>query len=499
MNLDKNEKQESEIKNNIDEKITLTSKPEEKEIEKSKFQNPEINKSYSLISLDLLFQIIVAIITCLSTFLDGYLLIFIGYNSTLLNQEWKVSPSLISLLEIMFHFNGALGGIISIPTCHFGNQIGMNFNIIFAVLSLPIILLLYNTKSYFCYLFCICYICLANGHLYNIGTNLIINKFSIYSRGSIFALIYFFNQFGKCFFSYLIYKYMESGIKIILYTIIPIIVVFLLQVIANLIMIILYFEKSKISIKREKISHMNYIGKYYSLQLYNYVRFTKDKNENFELYNWLLKCIIDLFIESPKLHEIILVIFNFTLGIQFYGMVTVFPLLKKPIPTIITNEIFFSKIFHTALLGTFTLIFVLYTLNAKICFSIACLINLILNLSIMFNWFDTYWIIHFFRFVWNVSYVMCNLYCAEATLKKNRGTNTSFLYMIFKISCIIDILIVDKMVQMSLFFPIAIDIFTLLFDVVLITKLKVETYFKTCKEIDMIIFAKIHEDEAKNN
>ena len=95
MNLDKNEKQESEIKNNIDEKITLTSKPEEKEIEKSKFQNPEINKSYSLISLDLLFQIIVAIITCLSTFLDGYLLIFIGYNSTLLNQEWKVSPSLI--------------------------------------------------------------------------------------------------------------------------------------------------------------------------------------------------------------------------------------------------------------------------------------------------------------------------------------------------------------------------------------------------------------------
>jgi hypothetical protein len=292
---------------------------------------------------------------------------------------------------------------------------------------------------------------------------------------------------------------MESGIKIILYTIIPIIVVFLLQVIANLIMIILYFEKSKISIKREKISHMNYIGKYYSLQLYNYVRFTKDKNENFELYNWLLKCIIDLFIESPKLHEIILVIFNFTLGIQFYGMVTVFPLLKKPIPTIITNEIFFSKIFHTALLGTFTLIFVLYTLNAKICFSIACLISLILNLSIMFNWFDTYWIIHFFRFVWNVSYVMCNLYCAEATLKKNRGTNTSFLYMIFKISCIIDILIVDKMVQMSLFFPIAIDIFTLLFDVVLITKLKVETYFKTCKEIDMIIFAKIHEDESKNN
>ena len=94
MKLDKNEKSQEE-KNNIDENESLTFKSENSEIEKSKFQNPEINKSYSLISLDLLFQIIVAIITCLSTFLDGYLLIFIGYNSTLLNQEWKVSPSLI--------------------------------------------------------------------------------------------------------------------------------------------------------------------------------------------------------------------------------------------------------------------------------------------------------------------------------------------------------------------------------------------------------------------
>ena len=117
----------------------------------------------------------------------------------------------------------------------------------------------------------------------------------------------------------------------------------------------------------------------------------------------------------------------------------------------------------------------------------------------MFNWFDSYWIIHFFRFVWNVSYVMCNLYCAEATLNKNRGTNTSFLYMIFKVSCIIDILIVDKMVELSLFFPIALDVFTLLFDLVLISKLKVETYFKNCQEIDMIIKANINETENKDN
>ena len=498
MKLDKNEKSQQE-ENNLDENISLKLKPKNSEIEKSKIENPKVNYSYSITSLNFLFQITVAIITCLSTFLDGYLLIFIGYNSTLLNQEWKVSPSLISLLEIMFHSNGALGGILSIPTCHFGNQIGMNFNLIFAISSIPITLLLYNTKSYSCYLFCISYICLSNGHLYNIGTNLIINKFSIYSRGSIFALIYFFNQFGKCFFSYLIYKYMESGILIVSYTIIPIFILFILQVIINLIMIMLYYEKAKSSIKKEKIIHMKYTGNYYSLQLYHYIRFSKNKNEKFEIYNWLIKCIIDLFIESPELHEIILVIINFTLGIQFYGMVTVFPLLKKPIPTIITNEIFFSKIFHTGLLGTFTLIFVLYTLNAKICLSIACLINLILNLSIMFNWFDSYWIIHFFRFVWNVSYVMCNLYCAEATLNKNRGTNTSFLYMIFKISCIIDILIVDKMVEMSLFFPIALDVFTLLFDIVLISKLKVETYFKNCQEIDMVIMANIHEGGNKNN
>jgi hypothetical protein len=55
------------------------------------------------------------------------------------------------------------------------------------------------------------------------------------------------------------------------------------------------------------------------------------------------------------------------------------------------------------------------------------------------------------------------------------------------------------MIEMSFFFPIALDVFTLLFDIVLISKLKVETYFKNCKEIDMIIMAKINEDCNKDN
>ena len=102
----------------------------------------------------------------------------------------------------------------------------------------------------------------------------------------------------------------------------------------------------------------------------------------------------------------------------------------------------------------------------------------------MFDWFDSYWMIHLFRFVWNVSYVMNNIYCAEAILKKNRGTNTSFLYTMFKLSCVVEIVIVNRIIEISLFLPIAINIFLLLFNIVVVNKLQVDTYMKSCQEID---------------
>ena len=419
-------------------------------------------------------QLCVASLTCLSTCLDGYLLIFIGYNNSILNRKWNLSATHMLLLEIIYHFTSALGGILSIPTCYFSNQIGMNFNFIFALSTIPSIFILFHTDSYITYIISISHICLSNGHLYNIGTNLIINKFSTHKRGSIFALIYFFNQFGKLIFSIFIFNYsavLQSGN--ITLTIHPILFIMFIQIIINMFLLNTYNGAS---------TSYNVLSRIYNT--FVQLKFTKNKTDTFDLYRYLIQPICNIFIESPTMHVVLLVVINVSLGIQFFAMVNVFPLLKKPIPAFLTNEIFFSKITHTILLGVFTLVFIVYSLNAKACLLVAFVVNLILNLSIMFDWFNSYWIIHLFRFVWNISYVMNSLYCAEAILKKNRGTNTSFLYMMFKVSCVCEILTVNRVIMVSLFLPIAINVFVLLFDVVVVRKLKVETFMKTCKEID---------------
>ena len=479
--------------NNYNEEI-IKLKEEDKLINNNNFKNNnnivnlKLNKKINYISTwnYFWFKFCVAFITCLSTTLDGYLLILIGYNKTILNKEWNLNENYLIFLEIFFHINGALGGIFSIPTCHYSNRIGLNYNFYLSLLTIPFLILLFYYDNYFIFLISTGIICFTNGHLYNIGTNLIINKFSPNSRGSIFALIFFCNQFGKLLFSYFIYKYNDIiQIGIINVTLVPIILLFLLEIFVNFSMIILYYERDKYYNLIQKEKDENYL--IYIFQIFKKINFYKKKKDPFSMYDYLFKDIENIFMESPELHEIIMDVINFSLGVQFYGMINVFPLLKKPVPTLIKDEIFFSKVFHTILLGIFTLIFVTYTLNAMICLYITFVINLILNLSIIFNWFDSYWIIHLFRLIWNISYVMSNIYCAEAILKKNRGTNTSFLYLIFKFSCIFQMIFVDKIIEKSLFLPIALNIFTLLFDIIIISKLKINTYLVNTKDIDIQI------------
>lgn len=436
-------------------------------------------KGFDIQSNKFYMQITIATLTCLSTCLDGYLLIFIGYNNTILNKKWGLSSSYLLLIEIVYHLSSALGGIASIPTCHFGNKIGMNYNLILSVSAIVSTFCLYKTESYFKYLLTIGFICFCNGHLYNIGTNLIINKFSITQRGGIFALIYFFNQIGKLLFSVFIWKYnsllVQGKIQI---TILPILALLLLQFVFNHRLIELY---------RQKFRHtkMNLIESINAKKgwLMSDLQFRKN-NEAFNLNKWLFEHIVQIFTQSPDSHGVFMVIVNMSLGIQFFAMVNVFPLLKKPIPAFLTNEIFFSKITHTILLGIFTVFAITYCINAKNWLFYALIVNLVLNLSIMFDWFNSYWTTHLFRYVWNVSYVMNNIYCAEAILKKNRGTNTSFLYLMFKISCILEILFVNKIILFSVFLPIAINVFILLFDIVVVTKFEVETYLISVDQID---------------
>ena len=428
-----------------------------------------------------LFKICISILLCISTCLDGYLLIFIGYNSNILNKKWKLIQDHLSFLEIIYHLFNALGGIISIITCFDSNQIGINHSFILLTLSFFLTIILIFIKSFHGYLIIIAFISLANGHLYNIGTDLIVNKFSPKYRGVIFTIIYFFNQFGKLFFSLFIYVYCNSiNSGKISFTIIPLIFLILLGIMFNCLLMFLYYRKYLEKNNKENLE--------FNLEDFiRFIKFYKIKRSLKVTYKLLIKNIVNIFTEVPEMQGVILASVNFTLGLQLYGMISVFPLLKKPIPTIITNEIFFSKVIHTLLLAIYLLIFIVYTLKTNLCLYISFTINYILNISIIFNLFDTYWIIHLYRFIWNISFIMNNLYCAEATLKKNRGTTTAFMFFTFKLSCIFQIIFVKILIAQSLFLPIFINAVTLLIDLYLISKLKIDTYLKTSKEIDIDI------------
>lgn len=345
-------------------------------------------------------------------------------------------------------------------------------------------------------------ICFSNGHLQNICTTMIVKKFSKERRAAVYVLAYFFTQFGKFLFALIIYNYNDSIIQgKLAVTVYPIIILIIAQIVVNLILINSINEKIKfkqqIFINVKSDTGINSISTSDSSKnnLVNLIEniSNTNKTELRELRETKIKTTLQIFtlpmkqLLCPRLrnHSFNLIFLNLSLGIQFFSMINVFPHLNnKNIFTLLVDEIFFSKTLHTIFLFFLPFLFLWKEVTRKTLLFTTFTLNLFLNFLTVLNLFNSSIFIHMFRFIWNVSFITINLYCAEAITKNLRGVNTSVMYLIFKISCVIEILAIDKFISFSLYLPILFNILIIIGNMFLVSKLDIETHMKSLDEID---------------
>ena len=190
--------------------------------------------------------------------------------------------------------------------------------------------------------------------------------------------------------------------------------------------------------------------------------------------------------KSNKDHTYKLSILNISLGIQFFSMINVFPHLSDSVYFFsnLVDEIFFSKLIHTILLTTLPMILLSKFAKRKYILFVTFSLNLVLNFFIIFGMFNAILMVHAFRFLWNVSFISINLYTAEAINKKYRNMNTSFMYFIFKVSCLVEIFTIDRLISISIYIPIFFNIILLILDLFVTKNLECESHFLTLEEIE---------------
>jgi len=211
----------------------------------------------------------------------------------------------------------------------------------------------------------------------------------------------------------------------------------------------------------------------------------KSRNESFKVI--IFKQIKDLFSIAPNSeHSFKLSILNISLGIQFFSMINVFPHLSNNCYFFsnLVDEIFYSKFIHTIFLSFLPLILLCRYSTRKAIMYITLFLNLSLNCFILLGIFNAILVVHIFRFLWNVSYININLYSAEAINSKYRNINTSFMYLLFKMSCLVEILTIDSLINISIYIPIAFNIFLLVLDILITRSIILQPHFMNLKEID---------------
>jgi len=336
---------------------------------------------------------------------------------------------------------------------------------------------------------------------------MIIYKFCPKTRAFIFSMVLFFNQFGKFVFAAIIYKFnnilLSGELKI---TIFPIIVLLLLKLVLNIFVVSLIINKVKLKthLKTEeecygKVVHnkVDEISLSYHLESKNKKIVLQDSGQSIivlgdkiqiqSFKNVICSQICELFTnKNNKEHSLKLSILNISLGIQFFSMINVFPHLSNSVYFFsnLVDEIFFSKLIHTILLSLLPFLLLLESVKSKrilyVCFSF----NLALNFFIIFRIFNVILMVHAFRFLWNVSFISIDLYTAEAINRKYRNINTSLMYFLFKISCLIEIMTIDYLISISIYIPIVFNIIVLVLDILITYSLECEPHFSSLEEIE---------------
>jgi hypothetical protein len=438
------------------------------------------------------------VLACLSTFLDGFVLIFLGYNNSIISKEHKWQDNSVAILDIIFHIVSALGAILSIYTTKTSTYNGLLFSLYFSYAAFVGSLFLFEVRNFYVYSAIFIIICISNGHIQNICTTKIVKNFSSHTRPFFYVLAYNFTQFGKFLFSCIILKYNDTILKgDINTTVYPIILILFLQILINLVLTAEKRKKKLYLINQEnKFPNLNHtqvngvLDYFYKVFIFYLPSFSintnTDSNQNNSWFSDLINVfkvpIIDLF-NNYTSHILNLIFLNISLGIQFFSIINVFPLFNNKNYTIV-DEIFYSKMLHTLFVLPLPIIFLLKIMTRKFLLSITFWFSLFFNILILFNILDSSILIHLFRWVWNICFITINLYCAESIPNKLRGINTSLMYLIFKISCIIEILTIDRFISLSIYVPIFMNILIIIGDLLLISQLKVETHMKTSEEIN---------------
>jgi len=336
---------------------------------------------------------------------------------------------------------------------------------------------------------------------------MIIYKFSPKTRAFIFSIVLFFNQFGKFVFATIIYKFnnilLSGELKI---TIFPIIILLLLKLVLNIFVVSLIINKIKLKTQMkteeecfEKVVHskVDEISLSYHLESKSKKIILQDSGQSIivlgdkiqiqSFKNVICSQIYELFTnQNNKEHSFKLAILNISLGIQFFSMINVFPHLSNSVYFFsnLVDEIFFSKLIHTILLSLLPFLLLLEGAKSKrilyVCFSF----NLALNFFIIFRIFNVILMVHAFRFLWNVSFISIDLYTAEAINRKYRNINTSLMYFLFKISCLIEIMTIDYLISISIYIPIVFNIIVLVLDILITYSLECEPHFLSLEEIE---------------
>ena len=185
--------------------------------------------------------------------LDGFILIFIGYNSGILTKINKWDETKIYYMDVNFHIFSGLGGLISLLFNANTNKECLNLASFLTLMGFCASIALINISDFFIYMGIFSIICISNGHLQNFTINSIVKNFDENKRGVIWGYAYFFNQLGKFFFASLI-NIFHTNIKKgdIEISIFPIFIILMLQLIFIFILLNYIACRSKIKFLMEK-------------------------------------------------------------------------------------------------------------------------------------------------------------------------------------------------------------------------------------------------------
>lgn len=215
-------------------------------------------------------------------------------------------------------------------------------------------------------------------------------------------------------------------------------------------------------------------------------KITLSKDCDYYIYN-IKNSIKEIFARNILFHQFTLIFINFSLGIQFFSLINIFPHFHKDYNTFskLSEEIFYSKLIHTIILFFFPLFFLIRNLTRKVMLLFSFICNLIINFLVLINCLNSTAFVHIFRFIWNISYITISLYNCEASPRKIRFLNTSIMNLFFKISCMIEILVIERLIAVNLYLPVTFNIIILGLDILLVNRLEFETHYKSLDQIEI--------------